>query len=80
MTETKKHALSYLFLVLLVSLSLVFAESGLLLAAFAIVGFSAFKFLVVSFQFVEVKKSHPAWKAVIFMFIAFYILILTFLN
>ena len=32
---------------------------------FAIIGLSAIKFLLVAFQFMELKKAHSAWKAIL---------------
>lgn len=74
MTEIKKNMMMWIALVILIFLSTFFAENGMQNAVYFIVIMSAVKFLGVTFQFVEVKHAHAAWKALSVVFVAIYLI------
>lgn len=48
-------------------------------AAMIILLLASIKFLLVAFQFMELKKAHPFWKGMLITFLVFFILLLVLL-
>ncbi len=70
--ELKLNTITWILLVALIILSTIFSEKGLTSAYILIMVFAVIKFLAVTFQFVEVKGAHLAWKFVSVLFVAVY--------
>jgi uncharacterized membrane protein YobD (UPF0266 family) len=71
--EIKTNTITWILLVVLIIANMLFSENGFVYSYLIIVLFSAFKFLVVSYQFVEVKHAHVIWKGLCFLFAAVYV-------
>ena len=57
-----------LFLAILMSVTATILNGSAILGSI-ILGLSAAKFLLVSFQFMEIKKAHAFWKTILVVFI-----------
>ena len=72
--EIRLNTITWILLVVLITLSTIFAENGLKSAYVLITVFAVIKFLAVTFQFVEVKQAHIAWKLVSVLFVSIYLI------
>ncbi|MGB0807030.1 MAG: cytochrome C oxidase subunit IV family protein [Salibacteraceae bacterium] len=73
MTKLFSNTGVWISLIVLLTISTLFAEQGLDFAIYIIVTFSSIKFISISFQFMEVKNAHPAWKALVLLFVLVYL-------
>jgi len=73
-SEMKLNTIVWVVLVLLIMVSTIFSANKLESAYLLITAFAVFKFLIVIFQFVEVKHAHPLWKALSVLFVLIYFL------
>ncbi|MBK8505753.1 MAG: cytochrome C oxidase subunit IV family protein [Saprospiraceae bacterium] len=69
-------------MVLLLSLTLITSfisgfVSHILLMVLLILGLSGIKFLLVAFQFMELKRAHRVWKIMLSTFLLLYIVIIS---
>ncbi|CAM1354656.1 cytochrome C oxidase subunit IV family protein [Tenacibaculum insulae] len=63
---------TWVSLVLLTIVSALFSNLENNLGAILIIGLATLKFLVVGFQFMEIKKAHTFWKVLLLFFIIIY--------
>ncbi|CAM1365651.1 cytochrome C oxidase family protein [Tenacibaculum soleae] len=68
----KISIITWISLVLLTIVSASFSNLENNLGALLIIGLAVFKFLVVGFQFMELKKAHTFWKVLLLCFIIIY--------
>ena len=74
MTTTKTNTIVWIALIILISLSYFFSESGIKNAAYIISIASIIKFLSVSFQFMEAKKANRLWQLILASFTIIYLI------
>jgi len=79
MTKTISYTLLSLIL-LTITTALVSGFIDLKVGVFFILLLSAIKFVLVSFQFMELKKAHPFWKTMILLFLIVFMGILLIVN
>ena len=72
MTTTKTNTIVWIALIILISLSYFFSETGIKNAAIMISIFSVIKFLSVGFQFMEAKKANRLWQIILTFFAVVY--------
>lgn len=72
MTTTKTNTILWIALIILISLSYFFAESGFKNAALLISVASIIKFLSVGFQFMEAKIANKTWQYLLMFFALVY--------
>ena len=68
----KLTIITWVSLVLLTIVSALFSNLENNLGAILIIGLATLKFLVVGFQFMELKKAHTFWKVLLLFFIIIY--------
>ena len=68
----KRFNSTYVILVVMIVLSYFFAEQSLGYLAYVIAILAIVKFLLVGFQFMEVKHANTTWKVVLIFFTAVY--------
>ena len=68
----KNFNITYVVLIVLILLSYFFAEQSLGWFAIAIALFAIVKFLLVGFNFMEVKHANTTWKVVLIFFTVVY--------
>jgi len=73
----KKDIYTLIFLILLTVVSAVFAEksASVKYISLAVLLLSATKFLLVAFQFMELKKAHIFWKILLISYLSIFLLI-----
>ena len=74
----KKDIYTLFFLILLTLVSAVFAEksASLKYISLTVLVLSAIKFLLVAFQFMELKKAHILWKILLICYLSIFFLII----
>lgn len=72
--EINTNTYTWLFLVVLIIVSTIFAENHFSNAILIITALTALKFLFVIFQFVEVKHAHSFWKFLSLLFVLVYLI------
>ncbi len=74
----KKDIITLVTLIILATLTSIISLNldRLNFAALIILVLSAFKFLVITFQFMELKKAHSFWKILISIYLAFFMIII----
>ncbi len=74
MKLTNKHTIIILYFLTLLSGLLSNYSPYIFYATIAILIFAGIKFLLVAFQFMEMKKAHPFWKNILVIYISLFIL------
>ena len=77
----KKNSYTYFALLALTVITAYFANNyyGIKSFAILILILSGIKFLLVAFNFMELKKAHPFWKVLLIVFLVLFILIISVL-
>ena len=75
----KKDIYNLVALIGLTILTAFFATqmNGLKYVSIIILVLSAFKFILVSFNFMELKKAHTAWKAIVIVYLLFFVSVIS---
>ena len=77
----KKDIYTYFALLVLTAITAYFANNyyGIKIFSILILVLSGIKFLLVAFNFMELKKAHPFWKVLIISFLSIFIIIISML-
>ena len=78
--EIRLNTITWIALVIIISISFVFSENVFTHTYLLIAIFSIVKFLTICFQFVEVKHAHLVWKLVSIFFALVYLIGIIALN
>jgi hypothetical protein len=74
----RKNIYTLIGLFIITTLTAIFSNiDGLKIAAFAILFLSAIKFVLVAFQFMELKKANNLWKILLLGFLSLFVAVIT---
>ena len=74
----KENIFTYIVLIVLTVFTAFFSNffSGLKIVSILILILSIFKFLLISFNFMELKKAHPFWKVLLITYLSVFTVII----
>ncbi len=73
MRKKDKYTIGLLILLTISTAFLSYLYNQINFIILPILGLSALKFILVSFQFMELKKAHPFWRSLIIIFLIVFI-------